>query len=132
MAAGLSAPDHRRTDRTGRSRPKGVEMHATTVKRTIATALAGAAIASAIGAPAASAMPANDVRPSQPRDVRVVAPPQHSTAPAADDTTPDAGFDLSSAAIGAATGGGLVAVFFAASGMAGARPMTWGHRAAGA
>jgi hypothetical protein len=94
-------------------------MHATTVRRMIATALTGAAIAGASGAPVASAMPARDVGLGQPSDVVVVAPPQHSSAPA-----PDTGFDLSSAAIGAAAGGGLLVVVLAAGGMAGARPMT--------
>ena len=91
-------------------------MHSTTIKRTIATALTGAAIAGAIGAPAASAMPAKDVGQGRPGDVEVVALPQRSSA----------------AAIGAAAGGGLLAVILAAGGMAGTRPMTRRHRAAGA
>ena len=107
-------------------------MHSTTIKRTIATALTGAAIAGAIGAPAASAMPAKDVGQGRPGDVEVVALPQRSSAPALDEAAPGAGFDLSSAAIGAAAGGGLLAVILAAGGLTGARPMTRRHRAAGA
>jgi len=106
-------------------------MHSTTIKRTIATALTGAAIAGAVGTPAASAMPATDVGQGRPGDVEVVALPQRSSAPAPDEA-PGAGFDLSSAAIGAAAGGGLLAVILAAGGMAGTRSMTRRHRVAGA
>jgi hypothetical protein len=102
MVALPGAPDHRRIDRTRRSRSKGVNMLTTTVKRMIATTLSGAAIAGAIGAPGASAMPIDPVRaPGEPSDVPIV-PSSRSSAPAAVETPPDAGFDLSSAAIGAA------------------------------
>jgi hypothetical protein len=89
-------------------------MHTTTVKRTIATALSGAAIAGIAGAPAASAMP-----PPEPADAsgdpgttEIVAPAPRANA------TQDAGLDLSSAAIGAASGSGLLIVVLAAGGLA--------------
>ena len=108
-------------------------MLSTTIKRTIATALSGAAIAGAIGAPAASAMPIDPVgAPGEPSDVQIVSPPPRSSAPAVIETAPDAGFDLSSAAIGAAAGTGLLIVVLAAGGLAWRRPMTGGHRAPGA
>jgi hypothetical protein len=128
------------------------------VKRTIATGLSGAAIAGTIGAPAASATPNIDspgahrvlavpagalarTDPGQPKalgtdvaapDQQNSAPPQRPTAPAIADATPDAGFDLSSAAIGAAGGTGLLVVVLAAGGLAWRRPITRGHGAAGA
>jgi hypothetical protein len=46
--------------------------------------------------------------------------------------TPDAGFDVSSAAIGAAAGTGLLIVVLAAGGLAWRRPTTRRHRTAGA
>ena len=102
-------------------------MLSTTVKRTMATALSGAAIAGAIGVPAASARPADAVgapsAPSAPSDV-IVPPTPRSNVPAAAETAPDAGFDLSSAAIGAAAGGGLLIVVLAAGGLAWRRPST--------
>lgn len=107
-------------------------MLSTTIKRTIATALSGAAIACTIGAPAASAMPIDPVgAPGEPSGVHIVAPAPGSSAPAAVETAPDAGFDLSSAAIGAAAGTGLLIVVLAAGGLAWRRPMTRGHGAAG-
>jgi hypothetical protein len=124
MVAHRGAPDHRRIDRTGRSQPKGVAMLPTKIKRTIATTLSGAAIAGTLGASAASARPADDVGPGQPSDVGLVASPQPPNAPAAVETTPDAGFDLSSAAIGAAAGTGLLIVVLAVGGMAWRRPIT--------
>jgi hypothetical protein len=106
-------------------------MLSTTIKRTIATTLSGATIAGALGAPAASAMPIDPVGvPGQPGDVPIV-PSQRSRAPAAVETAPDVGFDLSSAAIGAAAGTGLLIVVLAAGGLAWRRPMTRGHGAAG-
>lgn len=94
-------------------------MHSTTIKRTMATVLSGAAIAGTIGAPAASATPNIDPpgAPREPGDTQIA--------------TPDAGFDLSSAAIGAAGGTGLLIVVLAAGGLAWRRPMTRGHSAAG-
>jgi hypothetical protein len=107
-------------------------MLSTTIKRTIATTLSGAAIAGTIGAPAASAMPIDPLGTGEPGDTQIVSPPPRSSAPAAVETAPDAGFDLSSAAIGAAAGTGLLIVVLAAGGLAWRRPMTRGHGAAGA
>ena len=99
-------------------------MLSTTFKRTMAVTLSGAAIAGTIGAPAASAMPIDPVSaPGEPGDVQIVAPTPRSNAPAAAETTPDPGFDLSSAAIGAAAGTGLLIVVLAAGGMAWRRPL---------
>ena len=103
-------------------------MLSTTIKRTIATTLSGAAIAGTLGAPAASAMPIEPVgAPGQPSDVPIVPSPR-SSAPAAVQTAPEAGFDLSSAAIGA----GLLIVALTAGGLAWRRPTTRGHGAVGA
>src|SRR5215217_6301935 len=106
-------------------------MLSTTIKRTIATTLSGAAIAGTIGAPVASAMPIDPVPRGEPGNTPIVPAPPASVAPAAD-ATPDAGFDLSSAAIGAAAGTGLLIVVLAAGGLAWRRPMTRGHGTAGA
>ena len=94
-------------------------MLSTTIKRTIVTTLSAAAIAGTIGAPVASAMPIDPVgAPSEPSDAPNVLSPR-SSAPAAVETAPDAGFDLSSAAIGAAAGTGLlIVVVLAAGGLA--------------
>jgi hypothetical protein len=127
------APDHRRIDRNRRSQPKGVVMLTTTIKRTIATTLSGAAIAGTLGAPAASGMPIDPVgAPGQTSDVPIITPPPRSSAPAAAETAPDAGFDLSSAAIGAAAGTGMLVVVLTAAGLAWRRPITGRHGAAGA
>ena len=100
-------------------------MLSTTIKRTMATALSGAAIAGTIGVPAASARPADPVgAPSAPSDVAIVPPTPRSNVPATAEMAPDAGFDLSSAAIGAAAGGGLLIVVLAAGGLAWRRPST--------
>ena len=107
-------------------------MLSTTIKRTLATTLSGAAIAGTLGAPAASAMPIDPVgAPGEPSGYPTVATPP-STVPVAVETAPEAGFDLSSAAIGAAAGTGLLIVVLAAGGLAWRRPMTRGHGAAGA
>ncbi len=107
-------------------------MLSTPIKRALATTLSGAAIASTIGAPAASAMPIDPAgAPGEPSDVPIVAP-LPSSAPGAVETAPDAGFDLSSAAIGAAAGTGLLIVVLAAGGLTWRRPMSRGHGAAGA
>jgi len=107
-------------------------MLSTTIKRTIATALSGAAIAGTIGAPAASAMPIDPKGAGDPGDTQVVAPTpsSNSNAPSLSAATPNVGFDLSSAAIGAAAGTGLLVVVLAAGGLAWRRPMTRGHGAA--
>ena len=102
-------------------------MLSTTIKRTIATALSAAAIAGTIGAPAASGMPIDPKGAGDPGDTQVVAPTPSSNAPSLPAATPDAGFDLSSAAIGAAAGTGLLIVVLAAGGLAWRRPMTRGH-----
>jgi hypothetical protein len=91
-------------------------MLTTSLKRTIATALSGVAIAGIAGAPAASATP--NLRPDPAGD------PDSMAA----DATPDAGLDLSSAAIGAATGTGLLIVVLA-GGLAWRRPITRPHGA---
>ena len=105
-------------------------MLSTTIKRTLATAVSGAAIAGTIGAPAASAMPTDPVGASgEHSDVPIVPSPRSSAAVA---TAPDTGFDVSSAAIGAAAGTGLLIVVLAAGGLAWRRPMTRRHGAAGA
>ena len=104
-------------------------MLSTTIKRTIATTLSGAAIAGTLGAPAASAMPIDPVRaPGEPSDLPI-APSAPSSAPATVETAPDAGLDLSSAAIGAAAGSGLVIVILA-GGLAYRRPIARPHGAA--
>ena len=108
-------------------------MFSTTIKRTVATTLSGAAIAGTLGAPAASAMPIDPVgAPGQTSDVPIITPPPRSSARAAAETAPDAGFDLSSAAIGAAAGTGLLIVVLTAGGPAWRRPINREHRTAGA
>jgi len=109
-----------------------VDILSTTIQRTIATALSGAAIAGTIGAPAAMAMPIDPLGVGEPGDTQIAAPPPRSSAASAVETAPDAGFDLSSAAIGAAAGTGVLIVVLAAGGLAWRRPMTRGHGAAGA
>lgn len=105
----------------------------TTVKRTMATALSGAAIAGTLGAPAASAMPIDPAGASgEPGNTQIIAPTPRSSTPSAAQATPDAGFDLSSPAIGAAAGTGLLIVVLAAGGLDWRRPATRGHGAAGA
>ena len=105
-------------------------MLSTTIKRTIATALSGAAIAGTIGAPAASAMPIDPKGAGGPGDTQVVAPTPRSNAPSLPAAASDAGFDLSSAAIGAAAGTGLLVVVLAAGGLGWRRPMNRRHGAA--
>jgi len=91
-------------------------MLTTTIKRAMATALCGAAIAGIAGAPAASAtpnLPAEPVSASgDPGNTELGAPSAHSAV----------GLDLSSAAIGAAAGSGLVIVLLA-GGLAYRRPI---------
>ena len=106
-------------------------MLSTTIKRTIATTLSGAAIAGTLGAPAASAAPIDPAgAPGEPNNTWVDPSPR-SSAPAAVETAPDAGFDLSSAAIGAAAGTGLLIVALAAGGLAWRPATTRRHGAAG-
>jgi len=108
----------------------------------MATALTGAAIASSLAMPAASAAPVEQYLPSGSggaSDAPCVAPPPSSFAASAaeeygelrpacatatesrqvvDVPTAAGGFDLPSAAIGAASGTGLVIVLLAAGGLA--------------
>ena len=105
-------------------------MLSTTIKRTIATTLSGAAIAGTLGAPAASAMPIDPGAPGEPNNTWA-GPSPRSSAPAAVETAPDAGLDVSSAAIGAAAGTGLLIVVLAAGGLAWRPAMTRRHGAAG-
>jgi hypothetical protein len=104
---------------------KGVDMRTTTVKRTIATALSGVAIAGIPGAPAASAMPPTEPGSTSgdPGTTEIVAPTPRANP------TPDAGLDLSSAAIGAASGSGLLIVVLAAGGLAWRRSVARPHGA---
>ena len=65
-------------------------MLSTTIKRTIATTLSGAAIAGILGAPAASAMPIDPVgAPGEP-NTTWAGPSPRSSAPAAVETAPEA------------------------------------------
>jgi hypothetical protein len=108
-------------------------MLTTTVRRTIATALSGAAIAGIAGAPAASATPNLPPDPvgasGDPGTTQIIAPTPRSNAPSAAEATPDAGLDLSSAAIGAASATGLLIVVLAAGGLAWRRPIARPHGA---
>jgi hypothetical protein len=128
-------------------------MSSLAMKRVVATALAGAAIASAIGATTASARPgfamgsAADTltSPSVPpppsslaapagrayEELRAPDQPTGASQPVAGEPAPS-GFDLPSAAIGAATGAGLVIVLLAVGGIARRRPLTRSHGTAGA
>jgi hypothetical protein len=122
-------------------------MSSLAMRRAVATALAGAIIVSAIGATAASA------RPMAPGSVNgtveatsVPPPPSSIAAPAGDayeelrspgqpvvaEPSESSGFDVPSAAIGAATGAGLVIVLLAAGGPARRRPLARGHGTIGA
>jgi hypothetical protein len=132
-------------------------MSSLAMKRVVATALAGATIASAIGATAASARPMEGFSPGASGisvDSPSVPPPPSSIAapagkayeelrapdqPAAQPTAEPrpvadepSGFDLPSAAIGAATGAGLVMVLFTAGGLVRRRPLTRRHGTIGA
>ena len=132
-------------------------MSSLTMKRVVATALAGATIASAIGATAASARPMEGSGPGTSGisvDSPSVPPPPSSIAapagrayeelrasdqPAAQPTAEPrpiadepSGFDLPSAAIGAATGAGLVVVLLIAGGLVRRRPLTGRHGTIGA
>jgi hypothetical protein len=126
------------------------------MKRAVATALAAASVASAIGAGTASARPMAQLAPgstaSSVDSASVPAPPSSIAAPAgqayeevrsldaarpsaesqpvAGEPSSPSGFDLPSAAIGAASGAGLVLVLLVAVGLAGRRPLTRRHDAA--
>lgn len=122
-------------------------MFPTTFKQTLATAVAGAAMAGAVGAQNAPAMPVDPVHDGYATEQGQVMPPPSSIAaqaakeytvlrtphdvadfsrapdpaPAApqlvEATDPSAGFDLSSAAIGA-IGAGMIVVALTAGGLA--------------
>jgi hypothetical protein len=125
-------------------------------KKAVATALAAAAVASSVGAPGASARPVEQYIPGAAggaSDSPSVPPPPSSIAvpaaeayqelrsadtastgslPVVDEPSPAGGFDLPSAAIGAAAGTGLGIVLLAVGGLAGRGPMTRRQRPAGA
>jgi hypothetical protein len=126
-------------------------MSSLATKKAMATALAGAAIASSLAAPAVSARPVEQsLYPEtacEQQWVRAYGTPapasceeqalaMHRTGapaePAGDEPSPSNGFDLPSAAIGAAAGTGLVIVLLAAGGLARRGALTRSHRAAGA
>ena len=127
-------------------------MSSLAMKRAMATALAGAAIASAIGATGASARPVEQFVPGAaggtvespsvpPPPSSIAAPagkayeelrsprqpvaqPTGEPQPVVDEPSSPSGFDLPSAAVGAATGAGIVIVLLAAGGLARRRPLT--------
>jgi hypothetical protein len=132
-------------------------MSSLAMKRVVATALAGASMASAIGATAVSARPVEQFMPGEAAgsvDPQSVPPPPSSIAAPAGEAyeelrSPDeppaqptgapqqvsdepSGFDLVSAAIGAAAGAGLIIVVLAAGGLARRRPLTRRHGTIGA
>jgi hypothetical protein len=86
--------------------------------------------------PIASATPNLPAEPvgasGDPGTTQIVSPTPRSGAPSAAETTPEVGLDLSSAAIGAAAGTGLLIVVLAAGGLAWRRPITRGHGPASA
>jgi hypothetical protein len=130
-------------------------MSSLAMKRVVATALAGAAIASAIGATTTSARPMEGwasgsqagaaASPSVPpppsslaapagrtyEELRMPDQPTGAPQPVADEPSAPSGFDLPSAAIGAATAAGLVIVLLA-FGLVRRRPLTRRHGTAGA
>jgi hypothetical protein len=135
-------------------------MSSLAMKRAVATALAGAALASAIGATGASARPVEQFIPSSagataespslpppPSSIAAsagkayeglrspgqpVAQPTGEPQPVVDEPTSPSGFDLLSAAIGVAAGAGFVIVLLAAGGLARRRPLTRKHGTIGA
>ena len=97
-------------------------------KRATILALSGVTLATAVAAPAASAMPADPVR--MPAAQNVSGGPASHAAPVAD--SPSAGgFDIVSAGLGAA-GGGLLVIALAGGGLVLRRPAMRRHRPAGA
>lgn len=113
-------------------------MSSPAIKRVVATALAGAAVASSLGAPAVSARPvAGDIPaatgdvsdspsvPLPPSSIAASAAEEYEDLPASIESRPAVvqpsssdGFDLASAAIGAVAGTGLVIVLLATGGIA--------------
>jgi hypothetical protein len=120
------------------------------IKKATATALTGAALASLLCAPAVSAAGDGTASPSVPPPPSSIAAPAgeeyeelRSTGQVADQGTsesqptvaeasPASGFDMPSAAIGAATGAGLVILLLVAGGLVRRRPLPRGHGAVGA
>jgi hypothetical protein len=121
-------------------------MFSATYKKRLATALAGAALASALVASAASADPHAIDAAAREADPPAVAPAPHqdlrspdtrdhaedyqptlAPQPAVEAPSSQGGFDLVSAAIGAAAGTGVVIVLLAAGGIARRRPPTGRH-----
>lgn len=109
------------------------------IKRVIATALTGAIIGSAIGAGAVSAAaeasrsvpppPSSIAAPAGDAYEDLRAPEQPTAQPVA---TEPSGFDMPSAAIGAAAGAGVVIVLLAAGGLIRRRPAAPDHGTVGA
>lgn len=124
-------------------------MSSVATKRALATALAGAAIASLVVAPAGLARPVEQLIPTAAADAsdsRTVPPPPSSIAASAADEyenmrstgatptasqpvvdAPSQGFDLPSAAIGAAAGTGFVILLLAAGTLVRRHPPTRRH-----
>jgi hypothetical protein len=125
-------------------------------KKSLATALAGAAIAGTVAVPAAQSMPSRDVsnrdvssraqmqtsslagttssqdlRMPDTRDAaagrKIADSPTVVTVRPAPSSTPADGFDWSATALGAAGGAGLVILLFAAGGLVRRRPLSRGH-----
>jgi len=113
-------------------------MSSLAMKRVVATALAAASFASAIGAAAVSATPESGKVPPPPSSIAAPAgdayealrAPQEVAVPPT--TGQPGGFDLASAAIGAAAGAGLIIVLMAAGGLVRRRPLTRRHSTIGA
>jgi hypothetical protein len=114
-------------------------------KKGLATALAGAALASGLAVSGASAhygtQSPDAVPPPPPSSIaasaaeeyaKLRAPNQVSQPVPADETPPSDGFDVLSAAIGAAAGAGALIVAVAASGLVRRRPLARGQGAVGA
>ncbi len=112
------------------------------IKRTIATALTGAAVASALAAPAMSADSSQYV-PPPPSSIAAGAAEEYDelrsrgaapadSQPVVDEPAPGEGFDVLSAAIGAAAGTGLVVLLLTVGALTGRRPLTRRHGTAGA
>jgi hypothetical protein len=128
-------------------------MSSVATKKALATALAGAAIASLVVAPAGLARPIEQMLPSAATEdsgSRSIPPPSSIAASAAgeydnmrstgatptasqpvvDAPSPAQGFDLPSAAIGAAAGTGVVILLLAAGALVRRHPPTGRHGAA--
>ena len=124
-------------------------MFSAAYKKRLATAMAGAALASALvvsGAsadphaidaaareadpPAVAPAPHQDLRSPDTRDQAEGYSPTLASQPVVDEPSEPGGFDLVSAAIGAAAGTGVVIVLLAAGGIARRRPLTRRHGSA--